>query len=150
MDLKEFAKNHRLKTCKDSCEEIVIRGKDGHICEYSDRELAAVFPPGLEKRGGHLEGRGIGIWTPNRWNAFKRSAEAFGMKLRQNGDSEGVLSFDPENKQQVKLALKIAGARPRKKLSQEQLLVLQTRGVALAQNRLGMSKTATSDARNDV
>ncbi len=38
------------------------------------------------------------------------------MVVRQRGDAEGALSFDPENKAQVKIALKLAGVRPKRKV----------------------------------
>ena len=48
------------------------------------------------------------------------------MTLRQNGDSEGSLSFDPSNREQAKLAIKIAGARPKRVLSPEHKAKLLT------------------------
>jgi hypothetical protein len=41
------------------------------------------------------------------------------MTLRQNGDDEGALSFDPNNRQQARLAIKVTGARPKRQLSPE-------------------------------
>ena len=41
------------------------------------------------------------------------------MTLRQNGDGEGVFWFDPENKEQARLAIRFAGVRPKKQISDE-------------------------------
>jgi hypothetical protein len=41
------------------------------------------------------------------------------MTLRQNGDDEGAVSFDPTNKKHAALAIKVAGARPKRRLSPE-------------------------------
>jgi hypothetical protein len=50
------------------------------------------------------------------------------MVLRQNGDAEGVLSFDPKNAEQVKIALKLAGVKPKRRVSSEERARLQAIG----------------------
>ena len=62
-----------------------------------------------------------GKWCPKTWGNFKRAAAAAGMTLRQNGDSEGCLSFDPEDNEQANLALKIAKVRPKRQRTPEQV-----------------------------
>jgi hypothetical protein len=50
------------------------------------------------------------------------SAEVSGDRISTSGEnSEGCLSFDPSNRAQSKLAIKIAGARPNRTMSPEQL-----------------------------
>src|SRR6266550_1403600 len=124
MTIKDFAENHKLKIGRDSCDEVIIAGKQGQIFEYSDTEMGVLFMSGLEKRKGFPEGRGIGRWCPKKWGNIKRAALPLGMALRQNGDSEGSLSFDPNNKAQVRMAIKIAGARPKRQVSPERAAVL--------------------------
>jgi len=41
------------------------------------------------------------------------------MKLRQNGDDEGAFSFDPNNREQARLAIKVTGERPKRRISPE-------------------------------
>jgi hypothetical protein len=127
MSIKECAAKHRFKCRKDSCDDVILVGKQGHIAEYSGTEFCVLFTPGLDHRD-LPEGKGRGSWTPKRWNAFKRAATDAGMTLRQNGDSEGLLSFDPANKEQLKLAIKIAGVRPKRQMSEKQLAHLATIG----------------------
>jgi hypothetical protein len=67
---------------------------------------------------------------PKTWGNLKRAAAATGMTLRQNGDTEGCLSFDPRNKEQAKLAIKIAKVRPKRQRTPEQV----ARFVAAIQN----------------
>ena len=50
------------------------------------------------------------------------------MTLRQNATSEGSFSFDPANDAQAKLAIKIAGIRPKRKMSPESLSRLVAAG----------------------
>lgn len=92
MDVNEFAERHRLKTQRshdDGTE--VINGSLGHLYEYSDTELGVCFLPPGEPR-------------PKKWGNVRRACIAAGMTLLQNGDSEGCLSFDPNNREQVRLA----------------------------------------------
>jgi hypothetical protein len=56
------------------------------------------------------------------------------MTLRQNGDTEGTLSFDPANRAQSTLALRIAKARTKRILSPERAAAGTAR---LAKARLG-------------
>jgi len=106
MDLGEFAKHHSLRVTRsrqDDNDNIV--GKFGEIYEYSGSEL------GMMLCGGPV---GTG-----RWARVRRKCLAAGMTLRQNGDDEGALSFDPTNKEQAALAIKVTRARPKRRLSPE-------------------------------
>ena len=109
--LKNFAESHCLKTKTDECGETIIAGKQGQIYECSDHEFGVMFMP--PKTSSEPWGK----WCPKKWGNFKRAALALGMTLRQNADSEGCLSFDPANREQSKLAIKIAGARPKRQIS---------------------------------
>jgi len=103
-----FAQQHRLHTFRDTDGTTVIRGRDGcQLYEYSDSEL------------GLLVSSETNDPRPRRWTAIRKKCLAVGMILRQNGDDEGALSFDPNNRQQSRLAIKIAGARPKRQLSPE-------------------------------
>jgi hypothetical protein len=121
MNLESFASKHRLKMRRnaDDDNEPCVTGKNGQIYEYSEVKLAVSFAPGLDKNH-----RGIGRWTPKAWGNLRRKAVALGMSIRQNGDSEGAISFDPENRDQAKLAIKIARARQKKQLSPDRLLAM--------------------------
>jgi hypothetical protein len=120
MTLQEFAAQHRLKLSNKPEDGGVsqIVGKTGDIYEQSSSELGVCYMPGIKN------GRGVGSWHPKIWNGFCRSAEAIGMTVRQRGDSEGALSFDPANQEQVKLALKIARVRPKRVVSPERAAIL--------------------------
>lgn len=113
--LNTFAEDQKLKTRRDECGELIIPGKQGQLYEYSSEKLGVMFMPPKTKD------EPWGKWTPRTWNNFKRSALSVGMSVLQNGDSEGCLAFDPNDRAQVKLAIKIAGARVKKQLSPEQI-----------------------------
>lgn len=105
--IQAFAQDRRLKVSKGDDGERVIAGYLGgsHIYQYSLTELGVAFVPGK--------------WTPKTWGNHKRAAVALGMTLRQNGDSEGSLSFSPANGKQATLAVKICKARTKRILSPE-------------------------------
>lgn len=103
--IKRFAQKHRLKVSLDNCGEAVVRGRQGQLYEYNDSLLGVMFMP--EE------------YRPRLWGNSKRSAVGIGMKLVQNGDSEGCLVFNPEDEKQVKLALEVARVRRRKNHSPE-------------------------------
>ncbi|MGA8309633.1 MAG: hypothetical protein WB755_06360 [Terriglobales bacterium] len=115
MTLANFAEKNRLKVKRDDCGDTIILGKQGYLYEYSATELGVMFMP------PRTESEPWGRWRPKAWGNFKRAAAAAGMTLRQNGDTEGCLSFDPENKAQVKVALKIAQVRPKRQRTPEQI-----------------------------
>ena len=121
--IERFASTHRLKSALDECWERIVPGKHGHIYEWNtDGSVFGVMfmPPKTPREPW-------GKWCPKRWGNFKRAGLALGMTVVQNGDSEGCLSFDPNDKAQVKLAIKIAGVRPKRRISPEQHATLTER-----------------------
>lgn len=106
MTLEQFAKKYRLRirTNKDDGTE-VIAGSVGHIYEYDEGELGVMYFPGR--------------WSPKTWGNIKRKAAPLGMTVRQNGDSEGALSFDPTNRAHAKLAISAVRCRPKRQVSPE-------------------------------
>ena len=124
MTLAIFAEQHRLKVKRDDRGDMIILGKQGLLYEYSATELGVMFMP------PRTESDPWGRWCPKTWGSFKRAGAAAGMTLRQNGDCEGCLSFDPTNNEQAKLALKIAKVRTKRQRTPEQV----ARFVAATQN----------------
>ena len=106
--IHSFAQQNRLRTFRDTDETTVIPGQAGcHLYEYGYSEL------GLMVLSDAKDPR------PHRWAAIRKKCLAADMTLRQNGDDEGTLSFDSNNRQQSRLAIKIAGCRPKRQLSPE-------------------------------
>src|SRR5262249_45326492 len=87
-----------------------------------------------------------GKWCPRTWGNFKRAALAIGMTLRQNGDSEGCLSFDPANDALAKFAIKIAGVRPKRRVSSEAVSRLLAAGRTSRFIRTGTAQEHTLEA----
>jgi hypothetical protein len=115
MTLADFAEKNRLKVKRDDLGDAIIVGKQGHLYKFSTTELGVMFMP------PRTESEPWGRWCPKTWGNFRRAAVAAGMTLRQNGDSEGCLSFDPTSKEQTKLAIKIAQVRSKRQRTPEQV-----------------------------
>jgi len=56
--------------------------------------------------------------------ALKRLARELGITLRQSGDAEGSLSFNPDDPKQAMLAIRVAAAKRKRQLSPEQHIVV--------------------------
>jgi hypothetical protein len=104
MLVQEFAKKYRLRTTFDDCKEVIIPCKRGQIYECGGGKLA-VLVEAVSARG---------------WHSVRKSLLAAGFELRQNGDCEGTLSFDPADPKQAELAIKVMRARRKRQLSDAQ------------------------------
>jgi hypothetical protein len=109
MNLKEFAAKYRLplRLVPDDETEIVP-GREGHshIFEYDSDLLGVMIMPNTD--------------TAHRWRDARSAFIAAGMRIHQNGDSEGTASFDPSDSDQVRLALRYAKIRPKRRISESQ------------------------------
>lgn len=109
MGIKQFAERYRLKLVRDRFDDTaVIIGKGGQIYEYSDDELGLMSITPVSKPA-----------RTHFWRKMSAQCVAAGMTMRQRGDAEGVLSFDPLSPEHVRLAMKLAGVRARRQLSAE-------------------------------
>lgn len=143
INFEAFANTHRLKTRRDSCgEPLVIVGRPPrprpedccHIYHHDETRLGLVL----------LYDRAL------LWNNAKKRLLAAGFELAQNGDTEGVLLFDPENAVHVRLALKAAGIHPRQQMSEKGRAALQVNiKKALAARAVQRQQEAENGAATD-
>jgi hypothetical protein len=106
--IQAFAKQNRLRVSRETDGTTVICGQAGcHLYQYSGSELGLMVLS---------DGEGT---RRRRWSGVRKKCLAGGMVLRQNADDEGALSFKPNDRKQAQLAIKVAGARPRRRLSPE-------------------------------
>jgi hypothetical protein len=98
--IQHFAELHRVKTKRDECGDTIIPGKTGHIAD------------------GFVAGFGICAMesTRKRWGNVRRKLETAGFLVRQDADTEGVATFDPANKQQARLALRLIRVKTRRQM----------------------------------
>src|ERR1700739_2989956 len=104
MVLENWAVNQKLKVKRDSCGEPLIvpgnprRSEDiSHLYQHDDKTLGLVLL----------------YDTPTLWANAKKRLTGLGFTVHQDGETEGVLLFDPENQSQVQAAIKVAGLKKR-------------------------------------
>jgi hypothetical protein len=117
MTIIDFAEQNKLKVNRDPDDGTdIIRGKhdQSHIYEWDDTELAVMFITPVTKPARTFY-----------WRKYRDSGIAAGMRLVQNGDAEGCLGFDPTRPDQVKIALKLAGVKKKRQISQKQAATLR-------------------------
>ena len=115
MNIDQFAVTHHARVRKDECGEPIINGK-----------LWKRQPTPGRMYGHHISENGDGRFgvmlmfdSARKWNNAKKILTASGFTIKQNADTEGTALFEPANKTQAKLAMKITGARIRGQLSPE-------------------------------
>ncbi len=111
--ITEFAQRHRLQVNRDTRDgTTIIPGRKGesHIFEYDDELMGVLVMPNA----------GTAHW----WNAARAAFLSAGMQITQDADGEGVATFDPENPEQVRLALQYADVKRRRSVSEAERLRL--------------------------
>jgi len=112
MTVQEFAENHRLNCRLDGCGDRIIPGRYGHIGDgYNDGKL----------------GMFLSFQTIRKYNAVRGKLLAAGFVSRQNADTEGVLIFDAENREQARFAQRAAGIKTKRVYTPEQLAKMTER-----------------------
>ena len=104
MKIEDFAARYRLKVRRAEDGDHIITGKLGHIYQHDSETLGLMFMPG----------------KPRLWPRARRRLEAVGFVIWQDGDHEGSVLFDPSNRTQARLALKVVGAKRKRSLTPEQ------------------------------
>jgi hypothetical protein len=116
MTIEQFAEKYHARTHKDEGETFLPgtlwdppNGRMyGHqIYEVGDGRFGLLLMFPVE---GHVDG---GPGKSAKWVHARKKLINAGFTLKQDGDAEGVALFNPEDKAQAKIALKLAGIRTR-------------------------------------
>jgi hypothetical protein len=102
--LKGFAEQHRLRMNSDECHDAMVRGKVGHLFAHDAGWFGIV-----------LEAPANSTFLDNTLRSRKRRAIAAGLLLRQEGDFEAILLFEPTDAKQARLAIRLIQAKKIKK-----------------------------------
>jgi hypothetical protein len=119
--VREFAEKYQVRVKRDGVGDYIVRGRN----QSGDRFLSARIKTGksperVENYSHIFEGyeNGLGLClmyeTKRKWTSVKRHLESAGFTLRQDGDTEGTLTFDATDAKQSRLAIKMAGIRTRR------------------------------------
>lgn len=124
MTIRDFATQNNLRLRRDSADCLIVPGRRTAKDMPKQREYAN------HVYDGFADGR-LGICllftTKKKWTTTRRMLDLAGCLLKQNGDTEGCLTFDPTNAEQVQAVIKAAGLKPRRAASPAQLAVLASR-----------------------
>jgi hypothetical protein len=139
--IQQFAEHYRLRTRRDECGVEIITGK---------LKLPRTSAPDRIEYASHVydgfDDGSLGVClfypTARRWNAARRTLVAAGLTVKQDGDIEGCLTFDPASRQQVRAAMKAARIRPRREAKEPSPAQLAARAAFAA-----MSRTAQTTAQ---
>lgn len=129
-DIEKFAERFRVKTRRDDCGHIVILGK---------QHRGAAAQSGIFD--GFADGQ-IGVallfGTKKKWGNARRKLQAAGFTVRQDGDTEGTLTFDATNGKQARLAIKLAGVRTKKHVAPPSVAQLAARQNFAARRKMAL------------
>jgi len=112
MTIEEFAAKHRVRVRRDSCNDEIIPGRPHKAARQENR--SHVYDHG---DGEHF-GLALMLGNPRKWTFAKQRLVPLGFVVKQDGDGEGNLLFDPTDEAQAKAALKEAGVKRRKVVSE--------------------------------
>jgi hypothetical protein len=106
--LRDFAAAHNLITKKDSCgEPLIVPGNPRRSEDISHIYWHSAGTLGLT----------LLFDTPLLWNNAKKKLTGLGFTVHQDGETEGILLFDPTNAVQVTAAIKTAGLKRHRNVS---------------------------------
>ncbi len=109
--IEHFANQHRLRVKRDEGRDLIIPARLGHLYKHDGGILGLM----LASQNGD---------DPKLHNTLRsrmRKALQTGLELHQQGDCESSFLFDPENKQQARLAIRLVGAMRKRRASPAQL-----------------------------
>ncbi len=107
MDTREFATKYRLRLRRAEDGETIIPAKLGHL--YSHDPDRGIFGLVLEAPADNSN-------LDNTLRARKRKAEKEGFQVHQEGDFEAILLFDANDSKKARLAIRLVGARRKRKV----------------------------------
>jgi hypothetical protein len=114
LNIKEFAQKYRVNTKRDSCGEDIVVGSirpDGparpecasHIYQNDSVQFGLFLP----------------FRTKTKWTFAKKKLVAAGFTIKQDGDTEGIALFNPEDRKQVRVAFRVGCIRVRQEVTPE-------------------------------
>jgi hypothetical protein len=118
--IQHFAEQHRLTIRRDGCGDPIIVGKPHRKFKRLE-DRCQIFE--------HSAGR-LGLFltlTARAWGFAKTGLLAAGFTLRDDGRSEGIFTFDPADPRQAEAAIREAGIRVRRDVSEAQRLAMLER-----------------------
>jgi hypothetical protein len=139
MTIQDFATRYRLHTRLDDDQTTIIPGKYGHIFEYDDDVLGVIIMPQPHLKLPPPNKPQPPVKKPKYWSHQRRVFEQAAFTITQDADYEGSATFDPSNPAQAKIAIRSAGIKYRKILSESDRLRRSQRMTAINKSKWSSS-----------
>lgn len=121
MTIRDFATQNNLLLRRDSAGDLIVPGRRTANDMPKQRDYANhVYDGFADDRLGIC----LLFTTRKKWTTTRRTLELAGCLLKQNSDTEGCLTFDPTNAEQVRAVVKAGGLKARRMASPERLVHL--------------------------
>jgi hypothetical protein len=104
MNIEQFATTMRVKVRRHEDGELIIPGKLGHVYQHDEATFGLV-----------LEAPPHDTRLDNTLRARRRTALREGFEIHQEGDIEAILLFDSNNAKQARLAVRLVGAKRKRR-----------------------------------
>jgi hypothetical protein len=120
MMIQQFAEKHKMKTSRDECGDLIIRGKRGHL--YVDEgELCAIWPDAPPMKQPRLADLGREMWQGDIGRG------AHGRRV-QDAWVRGI------SRDKIPDAIRLVGAKRKRRISDAQRASLEKARLALRQS----------------
>jgi len=99
MNIPSFCERYKVNPEPDVDDELIVQGRWGQVYKYSSRLFGCVFMPDPEGEARNSK----------KWAGAKKLMVKNKFTIQVDCEGEGIGLFDPEEKGQVKAALKVIG-----------------------------------------
>jgi hypothetical protein len=137
--LESFARTKRLKVKRDESGDVVVVGKLGQLYQHGDGLVGLVL----------ISPSGDNPKLDNTLRSRMRKALQAGLELHQRGDYESSFVFNPQDRSQAQLAIRLVGIRRRRHQGGKGKPLTSERARYLARIRHGCAREGHREAQSD-
>jgi hypothetical protein len=116
--LAEYGEQYRIRMKRDECGDSIVGGRFGHLYEHDAHRLGIVLEAPPDK-----------LRSDRTLRARRRRAIAAGFVVHQEGECEAILLFDPSDRKQALLAIRLIHAKKIRKAAEPTNAQLRSRAL---------------------
>lgn len=136
--LESFARTKRLKVKRDESGDVVVVGKLGGLYQHDDGLVGLLL----------MSPNGDDPGLDNTLRSRMRKALQAGLELHQRGDYESSFLFNPQDRSQAQLVIRLAGIRRRRHQGGKGKPLTSERARSLAQIRHACAREGHGEAQS--
>ena len=134
-----FAEKNRLRVHRDGCSDVVVVGKLGELYQHDDGMVGLIL----------MSPNGDDPKLDNTLRSRMRKALREGLELVQQGDYESSFLFDPQDRAQAQLAIRLLGIKRRRHQGGKGKPLSSERARYLAQIRHGCAREGHREPQSE-